>query len=186
MRAHVCEWSGEKEPLAPSAFAAPNLTLIHGISRDRICLKAREGRTEEANALSIHKHPMAHSARPRRRKFVPGSFQFRLVSQFVGLSALAMCLQFLLVGFFLFRQVSHLDGEGGELYSELPGLLLAVFGLSLVVLLPVMFAFGVYQTFRIAGPLYRIQVFLREVRDGRAGAPCKIRESDELASCASW
>ncbi|MEM7305195.1 MAG: hypothetical protein AAF682_00925 [Planctomycetota bacterium] len=91
-----------------------------------------------------------------------------------------MSLQFLLVGYFLFQEVSGLDGEGGELFGELPGLLLIVFGLSLTVLLPLLFAFGLYMTFHIAGPIYRMQVFLSDVVRGEAKEPCKIRDSDQL------
>ena len=120
------------------------------------------------------------SAAQRKQKLVRGSFQVRLVSKFVGLSALALLLQFLLLGALLFRSVSGLEGEGGELHGELPGILLLVFGLSLGVLLPILFGFGVVLTFRIAGPLHRIERFLAEVAEGSAREPCSIRAEDEL------
>jgi HAMP domain-containing protein len=116
----------------------------------------------------------------RKQKLIHGSFQVRLVSRFVGLSALALLLQFLLLGFFLFRSVSGMEGEGGELYGELPGILLAVFGISIAIVLPILFGFGVALTFRIAGPLHRIERFLAEVAEGEADRPCQIRGEDEL------
>lgn len=116
----------------------------------------------------------------RKHKLVRGSFQVRLVSKFVGLAALALLLQFLVLGALLFRSVAGLEGEGGELHGELPGILLLVFGLSLGVLLPILFGFGVVLTFRIAGPLHRIERFLGAVADGTADEPCSIRGGDEL------
>lgn len=116
----------------------------------------------------------------RKQKLVRGSFQVRLVSKFVGLAALALLLQFLVLAALLFRTVAGLEGDGGELSGELPGILLLVFGLSLGVLLPILFGFGVVLTFRIAGPLHRIERFLSAVADGTASEPCSIRGDDEL------
>ena len=116
----------------------------------------------------------------RKQKLVRGSFQVRLVSKFVGLAALALLLQFLVLSALLFGSVSGLESESGELQGELPGTLLLVLGLSLGVLLPILFGFGVVLTFRIAGPLHRIERFLREVADGTAHEPCTIRSGDEL------
>ncbi|MCI0548990.1 MAG: hypothetical protein L0027_17130 [Candidatus Rokubacteria bacterium] len=116
----------------------------------------------------------------RKQKLIRGTFQIRLVTRFVGLAALALLLQFLLLGGLLFRTVSGLEGDGGELYGELPGMLLLVFGLSVGVLLPILFGFGVVLTFRIAGPLHRIERFLAEVAEGAAHEPCSIRSGDEL------
>jgi HAMP domain-containing protein len=126
------------------------------------------------------------SAPPQRKqKLIPGSFQARLVSRFVGLAALALLLQFLLLGAILFRTVSGMDGAAGELYDQLPMTLVAVFGLSLFLLLPILFAFGVTFTFRIAGPLFRIERFLAEVARGETDAPCQIRAKDELQELCS-
>lgn len=123
---------------------------------------------------------LAMSPAQRKQKLIHGSFQVRLVSRFVGLAALALLLQFLVLGFFLFRSVSGMEGDGGELYGELPGILLAVFGISIAIVLPILFGFGVALTFRIAGPLHRIELFLAEVAEGEADRPCQIRAEDEL------
>ena len=128
---------------------------------------------------------MSTSPQPRRKRIVPRSFQRRLVWRFVGVAGLALALQFLLLGFFLFRAVSGLEGEGGELYRELPGVMLTVFGLSGMILLPVLFAFCVYMTFRVAGPVYRIERYLEAVVAGETQEPCRIRSGDELQELCS-
>ena len=123
---------------------------------------------------------MSTSQDPRRTRLVPRTFQRRLVWRFVGLATLAMTLQFLLLGFFLFRAVSGLEGDGGELYRELPATMLTVFGLTAVVLVPLLFAFSVYMTFRVAGPVYRLERYLEAVVAGETREPCRIRGGDEL------
>ena len=47
-------------------------------------------------------------------------------------------------------------------------------------MLPITATVGILATFRIAGPLNRIEAFLTEVRDGSKPADCIIREGDEL------
>jgi hypothetical protein len=39
---------------------------------------------------------------------------------------------------------------------------------------------GVLSTFRIAGPIYRFEQYLRQVVKGEAEGPCRIRDGDEL------
>jgi hypothetical protein len=39
---------------------------------------------------------------------------------------------------------------------------------------------GVLTTFRVAGPLYRIEMFLKQVARGEKPADCRLRKGDEL------
>lgn len=59
-------------------------------------------------------------------------------------------------------------------------MLLETFGLSLAILVPVTFVFGILLTFRVAGPIYRFEQYLRSVAKGEQIGPCKIRQGDEL------
>ena len=51
---------------------------------------------------------------------------------------------------------------------------------SVAAVLPLMVIVGTLTTFRIAGPLYRIQQFLEDVVAGKAPADCALRKDDEL------
>ena len=124
---------------------------------------------------------MSKKGYPRRTKLINPRFQVKLIGSFVGLAGLALLMQFLLLGYRLTSQASLLDGSG-ELAMQVPGLLLRVLVFSVLVLLPLIFAFGVLLTFRIAGPVYRFEEYLSSVARGEQVGPCRIRKGDELQS----
>ncbi len=64
--------------------------------------------------------------------------------------------------------------------SVLPELPLEILSVSFGMLLPLTIAVGVMVTFRIAGPVYRFEKYLREVHEGTELRPCKLRKGDEL------
>ena len=116
----------------------------------------------------------------RRIKLIRPRLQLKLVGSFVGLAALAMLLQFILLGARLTRAASDLSDGGGQLADLVPGMLLSVLAISCAVLLPIIFAFGVLITFRVAGPVYRFETYLGQVARGEDVGPCRIRKDDEL------
>lgn len=116
----------------------------------------------------------------RRQKLVRPQLQLWLVGSFVGLAGLALLLQFLVLSFRLTSSAGNLEGASGQLASEVPGLMLEVLVVSLAVLLPIIFVMGVLLTFRVAGPIYRFEEFLRSVASGEQIGPCKIRKGDKL------
>lgn len=116
----------------------------------------------------------------RRRKLIQPALQIRLVASFVGLAALAMGTQFLLMGYRLVEAATELDGAGGQLADQVPTILVEVFLVSLGLLLPVIFLFGIVMTFPIAGPIHRFEQYLRAVSRGEQLGPCKIRDGDQL------
>lgn len=119
---------------------------------------------------------------PRRQKLVLPALQIRLVAWFVGLAAGALLLQFLLLAYRVASLTAAADGEGGELASEVPGLLLQVLVFSGAVLLPVIFLVGILLTHPIAGPAFRIEQHLRALARGEDVGPCRIRSRDQLQS----
>jgi hypothetical protein len=122
----------------------------------------------------------APTAHRRRRKLILPGLQLRLVGSFVGLAALGMLLQFLLLGQRLTAATAALEGPGGELGQELPGMLLDVLVYTCGVLVPLIFGFGIFLTFRVAGPIYRFEQYLDGVARGEQLGPCKLREGDHL------
>ncbi len=116
----------------------------------------------------------------RRIQFIKPRFQARLIGSFVGLAALAMLLQFLLLGTKLMTVAAGIPGGGAELAAEIPSVLLTILTLSGLIFLPIIFVFGIRITFRIAGPIYRFERFLKDVAEGRESQPCSIRSEDQL------
>ena len=118
----------------------------------------------------------------RRKKLIKPGIQLRMVFSFVGLSVMGLTLQFLLLGSRLTNAAASLQGGGGDLAQEVPAMLLEIFALSLAILVPVTFVFGILLTFRVAGPIYRFEQYLKSVAKGEQIGPCKIRQGDELQS----
>ena len=117
---------------------------------------------------------------PRRIKLIQPALQLRLIGEFCGLAVLGLLLQFILLGHRLGAVVSQLGPAGTELSGAIPGVLLQVLLYTFVILLPILVAFGVLFTFRIAGPVYRFEQFLGAVARGEQTAPCRLREKDAL------
>jgi len=65
-----------------------------------------------------------------------------------------------------------LDGDG----------LVSNTGISVTATLtmPLLCAFGVMASFKIAGPIWRLEKFLTEVRDGKQPNDCRLRDGDEM------
>ncbi len=116
----------------------------------------------------------------RRQKLIQPRLQLKVIGAFFGVSALSFLLQYLLLGFYLTDAANKLPDGGSALRGELPGLLMKTLILSFCFLLPLTLLIGALVTFRIAGPLYRFEVFLRAVRDRTQTEPCRIRKGDEL------
>lgn len=123
---------------------------------------------------------MSNSSRLRRQKLVNRGLQIRLTAKFVGLAVLSMSLQFLFLGYRLLGALEGVEGRGGDLAGELPGLMLETLAISLLLILPAMVVMGVMLTFRIAGPAHRLETYLNQVAEGAATSPCSIRDRDEL------
>ena len=116
----------------------------------------------------------------RSQKIIQPSFQLRLVGWFTGIGMLALLLQFSIVGFRLSQVVADVEESGGNIADEIPDVLINTLVFSLGMLVPVLFGFGILFTFRIAGPAFRIERYLRAVARGEASGPCSIRKNDQL------
>ena len=117
----------------------------------------------------------------RTKKLILGTFQLRLVLQFVGVAALALGMQFLFLTGRLLSMSSEVTGT--EASGEgLPRVLFETALLSGALLLPLIFAVALLTTHRVAGPLYGMERFLREVAAGGPIRVFKTRKGDQVDS----
>ena len=116
----------------------------------------------------------------RIRKLSRPGLQLKLVGSFLGMTSLALLLQFLLLGGQLTSMLSQIPRHGGDVAQEVPGLLVSVLLLSAAVVLPLMFGLGVVMTHKIAGPVHRFEEYLGQIARGERVGPCRIRKGDEL------
>lgn len=122
--------------------------------------------------------PSGNQANKRRKKkLILPRVQLRLIATFALVAVVALVLQTMLFARDL-AQAS--DAQGGPLLESGLEALTGSLTISLLVLLPLVTLIGVAATFRLAGPLYKIQAFLEKVRDGESPPDCCLRESDQL------
>ncbi len=115
----------------------------------------------------------------RLNKLSRPGFQLRLTGTFLGLALLGQLLQFLLASTFLQFAARDVAG-GGDLAAPAAAVSLKAFFLAVAVTTPVVLAFGILMTHRIAGPACRLTSFLRDVAEGVQSEPCNLRKGDEF------
>ena len=124
--------------------------------------------------------------RRRTRLFVARKFQIR----YVGLILIFMFSTVILTGYMVYVTTWVMFGE--KLAAVYPqGLLLdivrkvnTVLLLRLIFLTPLVILIALVLSNRIAGPIYRIQRFLRKVSRGNYEGRLRLREKDELQDLA--
>ena len=124
-------------------------------------------------------NPQPQSQR-RRIKLIKPRLQLKMVGVFVGLSALGFLLQSLHVGLRLSELSASMPEGGSYLIAVMPELPLEILLVSFGMLLPLTIAVGILVTFRIAGPVYRFEKYLKAVIRGEEVGPCRIRKGDEF------
>ena len=117
---------------------------------------------------------------PRRIKLVRPGLQLRLILVFGGMTALSLTVQYILFTSILANAATTLPNDGLVLLEQVSDLLIAGFAASFGILLPLVFMIGVLATHRFAGPVHRMETFLKAVFEGREAQECKLRKGDEL------
>ena len=116
----------------------------------------------------------------RRIRLIRPRLQLRLIMSITGVAVLALALQYMVFMRVLASVALALPNDGAALMTLISAKLLAVAILTLAMLLPAALLVGVLVTHRIAGPIYRFEVYLKQVLAGTQTAECRLREGDEL------
>jgi hypothetical protein len=122
---------------------------------------------------------MSHSSHRKKQVILP-SFQLRLAAKFLCLSLGALLCQFLFMGILLTNVMRGFPGAEA-LLPEVPAIVFKTVLFTAVLQLPIL-CMGLIMTFRVAGPVYRFESYLRSLARGDHGGPCKIRDKDEFSS----
>lgn len=129
--------------------------------------------------------PMTSPQFRRRQKLIKPRIQLQLTLFFVGLAALSLLLEFVLFTNTLTSAALTLPNDGPLLLEQASTLLLTNLVVAFLVFLPLTFTVGVLATFRFAGPLYRFEVFLRQIKRGERPRDFCLRKGDELQEMAA-
>jgi hypothetical protein len=116
----------------------------------------------------------------RRRVLIQPRLQLRIVLAFLCAAGISALVQVLLLSHSLSSLAGTLPTEGNVVLEELPRILRDQVLLTFLLMAPLMLAVGVLETFRVVGPLYRFEQYLRDMAAGKRPGPCRIRKGDEL------
>jgi hypothetical protein len=116
----------------------------------------------------------------RRRVLIQPRLQLRIVLAFLAAACISTLVQVLLLSHGLSSLAETLPTEGNVVLEEMPRILRNQVLLTFLLMAPLMLAVGTLETFRIVGPLYRIEQYLRDLAAGRRPGPCRIRKNDAL------
>ncbi|MFT5049685.1 MAG: hypothetical protein ACI8QZ_001078 [Chlamydiales bacterium] len=116
----------------------------------------------------------------RRIKLIKPTLQLKLTLIFVGISALSLLLQGVLLMSGLTRAALDLPNDHLIMLDQVNSIVFGALVSSFALFLPLTFAVGILTTFRLAGPLFRLERFLRQTIRGDKPADCQLRKGDEL------
>ncbi|MEZ6015368.1 MAG: hypothetical protein R3F49_09665 [Planctomycetota bacterium] len=116
----------------------------------------------------------------RKKKLINSSLQLKMIAVFMGIAATTSLFQVVLLNSALTGLARDMPEAGDRLLQELPTIMLTNVGLTVGVLIPLMFAIGLLLTHRIAGPAYRMTQHCQAIARGETTGHCKIRKDDEL------
>ncbi len=120
----------------------------------------------------------------RKRKLIKPGLQLRMTAVFVGVVTLLLMLQFALLTSQLHQAANALPNDSAVLLSETNRITVKLILVSAGVFLPLTALVGILATFRIAGPIYRIERYLRQLAAGERPAAIQLRKHDELQDFA--
>lgn len=116
----------------------------------------------------------------RKRVLILPRLQWRLVAAFLSAACISTVVQMLLLNLALTRLADETPVARGPVLDAAPDILWTQILLTFGLMVPLVIAVGLLETFRIAGPLYRFEGYLKDVIAGRKPEPCTLRSDDEL------
>ena len=117
----------------------------------------------------------------RRKKYlIQPRIQLLYTLVFMTTAGLYVLLQAILLHWNMTRISENVPAGGEQVLTELLTGLKTNLLITFLLLVPLTLSIGIMVTFRVAGPLYRFEVFLKQIIAGEKPQDCHIRKDDEL------
>lgn len=116
----------------------------------------------------------------RKSKLIKPWLQLKSALVFLAIAALVVVVQAVNLVFTLTDVAVTLPDDGVVILNDLSRIVTTNVAVTVALLVPLMLAVGVLVTFRIAGPLYRLEEHLKDVLSGERSEPCTLRKGDSL------
>jgi len=120
------------------------------------------------------------SRTPRKIRLIKPRLQTKIILNFVCLALVASLAQVIIVSNSLLNIAPEMNEGAAVLRERMPHIMANALTWSLGLLVPFMTGLGVVLTFRVAGPTYRFEQFMKSIARGEDPGVCRIRERDEL------
>lgn len=116
----------------------------------------------------------------RKRVLILPRLQWRLVAAFLSAACISTVVQMLLLNLALTRLANQAPAARAAVLEASPDILRTQILLTFGLMVPLVVAVGLLETFRVAGPLYKFRGYLEKVVAGEQPPPCALRQEDEL------
>ena len=131
-------------------------------------------------AIPTEESRTKHSRKRRKRKFVKPEIQRSWIMMTMLTIGVTVVAQAILIVHMLTRIASTVPNDGEAVLALLPQYLALCLGLTVLFLAPFFVLVAVLMSFRIAGPVYRLEAYLRQVIEGEKPPDCRLRDGDQL------
>lgn len=121
----------------------------------------------------------------RRNKLPKPTLQLKVVGAFLLVGALCTVFQYVILHRALGELLETFPGIRATFLPQTQEILTRSLFHTLALFIPLTLGVGILVTFRIAGPLRRLEIHLKQVIDGTASGPCRVRRNDELQELAA-
>jgi hypothetical protein len=116
----------------------------------------------------------------RKKKYVKPEIQWNWIAMTMLTIGVTMVAQAILVVFLLTRIATQIPNDGESVIALMPQYLVLCLGLTVLFLAPLLILVAVLVSFRIAGPIHRLEMYLRQVIAGEKPPDCRLRAGDQL------
>ncbi len=123
---------------------------------------------------------MAKPTYRRSKKLIKPKVQLKIAFACLGIAVMSVIVLMILINEVILDFADKGWIDAGMLQNEWMGVLMTKMAIALAILAPMTLAIGVILMHRVAGPIYRFEVFLRQVVRGEHERECRIRKGDEL------
>jgi hypothetical protein len=116
----------------------------------------------------------------RKQKLIKPALQLRLIVVFACVACASAVIQAIMLNRTVMQLFEQVPEEANALLGMWPDVLLNNVLLTFALVAPVTLGIGILATFRIAGPVFRLEQHLKQIAEGKDPGPCRLREGDEL------
>jgi hypothetical protein len=116
----------------------------------------------------------------RRKKLIKPGLQLKATFVFLGTSCIGIIVQTIVLFSTLTKVASEVPNDSLYVMSVIPRMVTTSLLVTFALLVPLTLAVGILITFKIAGPIYRMEQFMKQIISGEKPGDCSLRDGDQL------